>query len=174
MRKSLLPLPCLTCSLLPPSSSPSSLVLPLLLPSRYPSLPSLSLCGAQSVAALPIGADTPRGVETDFALLGSVRPFSVASVRPFGRLSVRSSVRPSAGHPPSYSRQSRSLKSYARARAVCMCVCVRVLWYVQLRFLPEQTRIFARLLEQSLRFSLFLVCSRASGFSLKLRRPRTS
>lgn len=59
---------------------------------------------ARLVMALLIGADPLRGVEADFGLLGSARPSSAVSIRP------------SAGHPPPRSRQSRSLKSRT-------CVC---------------------------------------------------
>lgn len=59
-------------------------------------------------AALPIGADTPRGVEADFSRFGNARVSSAASVGP------------SAGHPPPRSRP-RSLKSCAcRERAECL------------------------------------------------------
>lgn len=59
-------------------------------------------------AALPIGADTPRGVEADFSRFGNARVSSAASVGP------------SAGHPPPRSRP-RSLKSCAcRERAECV------------------------------------------------------
>lgn len=103
LRKSLpfvpLPLLVLLVSLSPPLVPLHPSVTPLPSPSSHPS--PLSRRVARSSAALPIGADTPRGVEADFSLFGTIRSSSDASVGP------------SAGHPPSCSRHTCSLKPRA-------------------------------------------------------------
>lgn len=111
MRKSLSPL--LSTSLPPaPSPPPPSRLVPV--PPPYPpiTLPllrhPLPRRVARSAAALPIGADTPRGVEANFSPLGGARSSSAASVRP------------SAGHPPP--RQS----PVALIEAACVRACVRL------------------------------------------------
>lgn len=60
-------------------------------PFASPRPPPLPRRVARSATALPIGADTPRGVEADLSPFGATRPFSAASVRP----SVRRASSPS-------------------------------------------------------------------------------
>jgi len=102
------------------SSSSSSLSLRASLP--YPPitlpLPVTAPLGrvARSATALPIGADTPRGVEADFSLLASVE---LGRFRPLP--SVPLSVRPSAGHPPP--RSLPVVSSVELIEAACVRAC---------------------------------------------------
>lgn len=101
------------------SSSPSLPLRASTLPSHYSPLTRHRSLGrvARSATALPIGADTPRGVGADFSLLGGTRSSSVASVCP--------SVRPFAGHPPLRWQSSIVLIEAACVRACTSCCSVQ-------------------------------------------------
>lgn len=102
LRKSLSPVPSPSPLRPPRLSTPSVIPSPASPPSR-------------STPALPIGADTPRGVEADLARFGAARPPSAPLVYPF----VRPSVRPSARRASSPSQSVSLIETACVHALVC-------------------------------------------------------